>query len=99
MVAPALLWRGNLPTSEAVVYTAPPAGSAIVTNIVCSNGGSTAASVRVALGDTVLLPDVGIPPAGLLTLDIRQVLTAGESITVLGNAAAASCHISGVEVT
>ncbi|MEU6959586.1 hypothetical protein [Streptomyces chrestomyceticus] len=70
-----------------------------MTNIVATNPTSTASSVSVHLGDTALLPGVGIPPSGVVTLDVRQVLNAGELINVRGSGASAHLHISGVEVT
>ncbi|MEU5427610.1 hypothetical protein AB0H73_18675 [Streptomyces olivoreticuli] len=70
-----------------------------MTNIVATNPQSTSASVTVNLGGTPLLSSVGIAPFGVLTLDVRQVLTAGEAISVRGSGARAHIHISGAEIT
>ncbi|MEV7282598.1 hypothetical protein [Streptomyces sp. NPDC093111] len=96
---PKALYRGSVPAIWTDVYTTPASGQAIVTNIVATNPDpATAASVTVHLGDTALLPGLGIPPSGVLTFDVRQVLKAGELINVRGSGAIAHLHISGVEV-
>lgn len=82
-----------------IVYTVPAAGLAVVTNIVATNPSSTTAGVTVSLGGTPLISGVGIAPSSVLTLDVRQVLNAGEPITVRGAGAIAHIHISGAEMT
>ncbi|MYT31755.1 hypothetical protein GTY73_23730 [Streptomyces sp. SID8354] len=96
---PKAFYRGTVPSNWTDVYTAPASGLAVVTSIVASNPGGTAANVSVHFGDVVLLPGVGIPPSGVLTLDVRQVLNAGELINVRGSGALAHLHISGAEVS
>ncbi|MFI9205295.1 hypothetical protein [Streptomyces sp. NPDC053048] len=96
---PKAFFRAALPTAITTVYTVPASGVAVVTNIVATNpSSSTAASVTVRLGGVPLLSGVGIAPSGVLTLDLRQVLTAGDTIEVQGSGAQAHTHVSGVEV-
>jgi hypothetical protein len=97
--APKAFYRAALPTALTTVYTVPAAGQAVITNIVATNPATTSASVTVRLGGIPLLANVGIAPYGVLTLDVRQVLNAGDKIEVQGNAAQALTHISGVEVS
>ncbi|GGU77234.1 hypothetical protein GCM10010211_48940 [Streptomyces albospinus] len=88
-----------MPTAMSTAYTVPNAGLAVVTNIVATNPSPTAsASVTVRLGGVPLLSGVGIAPSGVLTLDLRQVLTSGDTIEIQGSGAQAHTHISGVEV-
>ncbi|MFJ3907461.1 hypothetical protein [Streptomyces vinaceus] len=96
---PKVFYRAALPTAVTAVYTVPASGIAVVTNLVATNPSGTAASVTVRLDGVPLLSSVGIAPGGLLALDVRQVLGAGDKIEVQGNAAQANLHISGVEVT
>ncbi|MGW6600611.1 hypothetical protein [Streptomyces sp. NPDC055036] len=96
--APANFYRGDLPSSLTTVYTVPSGATAIVTNIVATNNGSSAASIAVKVGGTFLIANAGIAAKGVLTLECSQVLDEGDSIEVQGNAVPASTHISGVEV-
>ncbi|MGI5530148.1 hypothetical protein ACQEVX_22995 [Streptomyces syringium] len=96
---PKVLYRGSVPPNWTNAYMAPASGLAVITSIVATNPNSTVASVTVHLGDIALLPGVGIPPSGVLTLDVRQVLNPGDIINVRGTGALANIHISGAEVT
>ncbi|WP_372407199.1 hypothetical protein [Streptomyces luteireticuli] len=99
MATPKVFFRAALPTAPTTAYTVPNSGVAIITNIVATNpSSSTAASVTVHIGGVPLLSGVGIAPGGVLTLDVRQVLAAGDTIDVQGTGAQAHTHISGVEV-
>ncbi|MFI1799861.1 hypothetical protein ACH427_21250 [Streptomyces sp. NPDC020379] len=96
---PKAFFRAALPTGLTTVYTVPASGVAVVTNIVAANPSSTAsAGITVRIGGVPLLSGVGIAPSGVLTLDIRQVLTARDTIEVQGTGTQAHMHISGVEV-
>ncbi|MEU7643359.1 hypothetical protein [Streptomyces huasconensis] len=96
---PKAFYRATLPTAMTAVYTVPASGVAVVTNIVATNPSSTAsASVTVRIGGVPLLSGVGLAPSGVLTLDLRQVLTPGDIIEVQGTGSQAHTHISGVEV-
>lgn len=96
---PKAFFRAALPAALTTAYTVPASGVAVVTNIVAANPSSTtSASITVRLGGVPLLSGVGIAPSGVLTLDIRQALTAGNTIEVQGSGTQAHAHISGVEV-
>lgn len=95
---PKVFFRGLLQTSKTVVYTVPQNGSAIVTNVVATNPGSTSALISVELDGVPLLASVGIAPKGVLTLEMAQVISSRGTISVQGGTPAASVHISGVEV-
>ncbi|MGW1040047.1 hypothetical protein [Streptomyces sp. NPDC002547] len=95
---PTNFFRGNLPTTTTVVYTVPDGATAIVTNIVATNNGTSPASIAVKLGGVFLIANAGIAAKGVLTLECSQVLEGGDKIEVQGNSVPASTHISGVEV-
>lgn len=95
---PINFFRGNAPAALTAAYTVPDDNTAIVTNIVAANPGSTAGSVTVRLGGVPILPTVGLSPQGVLTLEINQVLGAGEEIEVQGSGSTCTLHVSGVEV-
>ncbi|MEU9126576.1 hypothetical protein AB0D08_00410 [Kitasatospora sp. NPDC048540] len=95
---PKNFYRGALPAAMTSVYTVPAGASAIVTNIVATNPGASAASVGVKIGGIYVLANTGIAAGGVLTVELSQVLNAGDQIEVQGNAMAAPTHISGVEV-
>jgi hypothetical protein len=95
---PKNFYRDELPASMTVAYTVPEGRQAVVTNIVATNNGTSSASVAVKLGGVYALANVGIAAKGVLTVEMSQVLEAGDTIEVQGNAQAAATHISGVEV-
>jgi hypothetical protein len=95
---PKPLFRGNLPPAATAVYTVPDSLTAIVTNVIATNPATSPAAITLRLGGVPLLASVGIAPKGLLTLDLAQVLPAGQVIEVQGNAIGGHVHISGVEV-
>ena len=95
---PKNFYRGNLPTGMTVVYTVPAERQAVVTNIVATNDTTGSASIAVKLGGVLALANVGIASKGVLTVEMSQVLEAGDTIEVQGNANPAATHISGVEV-
>ncbi|AXQ61078.1 hypothetical protein SEA_HANK144_22 [Streptomyces phage Hank144] len=96
--APKNFWRGQLPTAETVVYSAPSNGQAIVTDIVATNISTASALIAVKINDTPLLANVGIQPNGVFAIRISQVLEPNDTIKIQGNSATAYAHISGVEV-
>lgn len=97
---PKAFYRGTAPTATTTVYTVPSAGLAVVTNLVASNPGNESSSITVRLAGVPLLSSVGIAPhGGLLTLDVRQVIAAGDTIDIQGTGALAHVHISGAEIT
>lgn len=90
--------RGALPTSLGTLYTTPSATTAVVTNIVLTN--TTAASVAgtIKLGGQEVLSAASVAANGLLALDLKQVLEAGDLIEGLASASGLKVHISGMEI-
>lgn len=96
--APKNFWRGQLPADESIVYSTPPNGQAIITDIVCTNMSASSALLAVKINGTPLLANVGVHPNGVFTLRISTVLEPNDTISIQGNSATAYAHISGVEV-
>lgn len=96
---PKRLNRSNASTTQTVVYTVPAATTTIVTNIVLTNSGTSAATVLVRFGSVAIVPNTPVPANGIFTLDISQVLTEGNTIDVQSSSTTVGVHICGVEVT
>ncbi|WP_329289564.1 hypothetical protein [Streptomyces pseudovenezuelae] len=77
----------------------PSNTTAIVTNIVVANSSNSAATVLIQLNGLAIIPNTSIPGNGIFTLDIAQVMDAGNTIHVQGSTTTCSYFISGVEVT
>ncbi|MFH8414351.1 hypothetical protein [Streptomyces collinus] len=77
----------------------PANTTTIVTNIVVTNSSSSAATVLIQLNGTSIIPNTTVPGNGIFTLDITQVMDAGDTIRVQGSTTTCSHFISGVEVT
>ncbi|WJN62565.1 hypothetical protein [Streptomyces phage phiScoe1] len=96
---PKRLSRGNTSTTLTNVYSVPTGATTIVTNIVVANSGTSAATVLIQLNGLAIVPNVSVPGNGLFTLDISQVMDAGNTVHVQGSSTTCTYFISGVEVT
>ncbi|QJD50668.1 hypothetical protein SEA_ISSMI_22 [Streptomyces phage Issmi] len=96
---PKRLNRANATTTQTVVYTVGTGVTTIVTNIVVTNSGSSAATVLIRFGSVPIVPNTPVPANGVFTLDISQVLTEGNTIDVQASSTTVGVHICGVEVT
>lgn len=105
MTAPLRLYQGQPGTSEATLYTVPAATTVIVKQVVAANVSAAAATISLSLvpsGGTAgatnrLLGAVSIPANSSLSLDLSQVMTAGDFLSASqGTAAAVTLTISGV---
>jgi hypothetical protein len=92
------LGRGAFATSSATLYTVPPATTTVVTNIVITNTAGTAGTFTLALNGTSLATTVACGANSITTLDLKQVLSATQTITGLASATSINYHISGVEI-
>ncbi|PCG86351.1 hypothetical protein CIB93_08950 [Streptomyces sp. WZ.A104] len=97
-VTPKTLFRGAIPAAMTVAYTVPDNLTTVITNVVATNPGTSAAMLTLRLAGVPALASVGIAPKGLLTLETSQVLNAGDTIEIQGNAVGGYVHISGAEV-
>jgi phage-related protein len=93
------LGRGAFATSSATLYTVPSATTAVVTNIVITNTASSAGTFTLALNGVSLATTVAVAANSIITLDIKQVISATQTITGLASATTINYHISGVEIS
>jgi hypothetical protein len=103
---PKVLFRGAATTNTATtLYTVPssPATTAIVTDIVITNTAASAATFTLGMGtagsNTALHTTTAIAANSTIYIDLKQALTATQTITGGASAITVSFHISGVEVS
>lgn len=96
---PKRLSRGTTTTTLTSIYTVPSNTTTIVTNIVVANSGTSAATILLQLNGLAIIPNTALPGNGIFTLDISQVMDAGDTVKIQGSTTTCSYFISGVEVT
>lgn len=96
---PRRIYRGSASTSSSAIYTVPASTTTIVTNVVISNDSPSTQTFALSFGGVTTASAVNLSANSITALDIKQVLTATESISILGTSNAVKFHISGVEVT
>jgi hypothetical protein len=82
----------------ATVYTVPTKTKTIVTNIVVTNSGTTAATVLLQIGGYAIVPNTPVPANGIFTLDVTQVIEETNTVKVQASSTTCAVHVSGVEV-
>ena len=85
-------------TTTTQLYAVPSATTAVVTNIVVSNTSGSAQTFTIGLGGTSLATTVSIGANSIATFDMKQVLTASQTITGGASATSVNFFISGVEI-
>ena len=93
------LFRGAATTSSTTLYTVPSATTTVVTNIVVTNSAASAATFTLTLNSVALHTTTAIAANTTVYVDLKQVLTAAQTITGLASATTINFHISGVEVS
>lgn len=93
------LFRGAATTNTSTtLYTVPANTTTIVTNIVVTNTANTDATYTLALDDVNLATLVTVGAYDSTVLDIKQVLSATDTIKGGASATTVNFHISGVEI-
>ena len=93
------LARAAFATSSATLYTVPSATTTVVSNIVIANTAGTAGTFTLALNGVALASAVSVPANSITTIDLKQVLSATNTITGQASATTINYHISGVEIS
>jgi phage tail sheath gpL-like len=94
------LFRGAATTTVGTtLYTVPSGYTAVVTNIVVTNTASTAGTFTLAIGGTNIATAVSVANNDSTIIDIKQPLTATQTITGGASATTINFHISGVEIS
>lgn len=92
------MFRGAATTNTAtLLYTVPAATTAVVTNIMITNTAASAATFTLALNSIALFTTVAIGANSTVAIDLKQNLTATQTITGGASAITVSLHICGVE--
>ena len=93
------LFRGAATTSTGTtLYTVPSATTTVVTNIIITNTAGSSGTFTLGLGGTNLATAVIVGGNDSTVLDIKQVLTATQTITGGASATTINFHIAGVEI-
>ncbi len=94
------LFRGAATTTVGTtLYTVPSGYSAVVTSIVVTNTSASAGTYTLALGGTNFATTVAVGGNDSTVIDIKQPLTASQTITGGASATTINFHISGVEIS
>jgi hypothetical protein len=93
------LFRGAATTNTATtLYTVPSATVTVVTNIVVTNTSASAGTFTLGLGGTNFGTLIAVGGNDSTVIDIKQPLTATQTITGGASATTINFHISGVEI-
>ena len=93
-----ILFRGAASTSSTTLYTTPSATTTVVTDIVITNTASASGTYELLLNDVVLAKTVTVGANDSTIIQLKQPLTATQTIKGLASATTINFHISGVEI-
>lgn len=98
------LFRGAATTTTTtVLYTVPASTTAIVTNIAVTNTSSSSQTFTLGMGtagsNTALHTTAPIAANTTVYIDLKQVLSATNTVTGGASATSVNFHISGVEIS
>ena len=93
-----ILFRGAASTSSTTLYTTPSATTTVVTDIVITNTASSSGTYELLLNDIVLAKTVTVGANDSTIIQLKQPLTATQTIKGLASAVTINFHISGVEI-
>jgi hypothetical protein len=93
-----ILFRGAASTSSTTLYTTPSATTTVVTDIVITNTAASSGTYELLLNDIVLAKTVTVGANDSTIIQLKQPLTATQTIKGLASATTINFHISGVEI-
>jgi hypothetical protein len=93
------LFRGAAATSSTTLYTVPSATTTVVSDILVTNTAGTAGTFTLALNGVSMGTTVAIGANDTTSIQLKQVLSATNTITGLASATSINFHISGVEIS
>ena len=94
-----VLARTAAATSSTTLYPVPASTTTVVSNIAVTNTAGSAGTFTLALNSVALHTTTAIAANTTVYVDLKQVLTAAQTITGLASATTINFHISGVEVS
>ena len=92
------LARAAASLTSATLYTVPASTTTVVTNIAVANTAASSATFDLSLNGVQLFNDVAVAANTTAFIDLKQVLSATQTITGLASAVTVNFHISGVEI-
>jgi len=94
------LFRGAATTSTGTtLYTVPASTTTVVTSIIVTNTAGSAGTFTLGLGGTNFATTVTVGAYDSTVIDIKQPLTATQTITGGASATTINFHIAGVEIS
>ena len=93
-----ILFRGAASTSSTTLYTTPSATTTVVTDIVVTNTAASSGTYELLLNDVVLAKTVTVGANDSTIIQLKQPLTATQTVKGLASAVTINFHISGVEI-
>lgn len=93
-----VLARQAAATGNTTLYTTPAGSTAVVTNILATNTSASAATFTINFNSIAAYSSVPIDGNATVTIDLKQVIPASQTITGSASTTAINFHISGVEV-
>lgn len=93
------LFRGAAATSSTTLYTVPSATTTVVSDIVVTNTAGSTATFTLLLNDISLATTVSIAANDSISISLKQVLTATQTIKGSASATTVNFHVSGVEIS
>lgn len=94
------LFRGAATTNTAtVLYTTPSSTTTVVTSIIVTNTAASSGTFTLGLAGTNLATTVTVGANDSTVIDIKQPLTATQTITGGASATTINFHIAGVEIS
>jgi hypothetical protein len=95
-----ILFRGAATTNTATtLYTVPSATTTVVTSIIVTNTSASAGTFTLGLAGTNFGTLIAVGGNDSTVIDIKQTLTAAQTITGGASATSINFHISGVEIS
>ena len=94
------LFRGAATTTTTTtLYTVPASTTTVVTQIVVVNTSASSQTVTMFLNGIDILSAAAVPANTTYVLDLKQPLTATQTIQGGASATSVDLHVSGVEIT
>lgn len=93
-----VLARTAAATTNTTLYTTPAGSTAVVTNIAVANAAISEGTFTINLNGIALASGTTVPGNGTTFIDLKQVLTATQTITGSASTTDVKFHISGVEI-
>lgn len=94
------LFRGAATTTlTTTLYTVPASTTTVVSNIVVTNTGASSYTFDLSLNGVKFAQGTTIAANSIATFDIKQVITATQTIQGGASNTAVNFHISGVEIS